>query len=212
MFQRYFQQQGRFTAGVATRYPTGSLTGPREHQHLAEGFTVGMRFHSAPVIRFCDAKPMHLGHVHQADGRWRLYAFGDDATLRDPVSRLAKLCQWLIDDDASPIVQYTLVGSDIDAVFDVRAILQQSHDTVEHDDLPRLLRPRKGTYQLIDYEKVFCPDTVSKVDVFDLRTIDRRAGALVVVRPDQYISQVLPLDGFDELTAFFKTIFLPPHR
>jgi len=33
--------------------------------------------------------------------------------------------------------------------------------------------------------------------------INRGAGALVVVRPDQYVSSVLPLDGYDELSEFF---------
>ena len=36
-----------------------------------------MRFHSAPVIRLADAKPMHLGHAARADGAWRLYVFAD---------------------------------------------------------------------------------------------------------------------------------------
>ena len=36
-----------------------------------------MRFHSAPVVRLSDAKPMHLGHTVKADGRWRLFAFAD---------------------------------------------------------------------------------------------------------------------------------------
>ena len=36
-----------------------------------------MRFHSAPVIRLADAKPVHLGHTVKADGRWRLFAFAD---------------------------------------------------------------------------------------------------------------------------------------
>src|SRR3954451_12641710 len=46
-FQRYFVQQGRFTAGVATRYAPSLITAEPVHQHLAEGFPVGMRFHSA---------------------------------------------------------------------------------------------------------------------------------------------------------------------
>ncbi len=50
---------------------------------------------------------------------------------------------------------------------------------------------------------MFTPlDDVDK-DIFDLRGIDRGAGALVVVRPDQYVSLVLPLDGYDELAEFF---------
>ncbi len=50
---------------------------PAEHQGLAAGFAVGMRFHSAPVLRLADARPMHLGHALKADGRWRLLAFAD---------------------------------------------------------------------------------------------------------------------------------------
>ena len=42
------------------------------HQDLAKGFTIGMRFHSAPVVRLADAKPMQLGHC--APRRRRLAA------------------------------------------------------------------------------------------------------------------------------------------
>jgi len=62
-FQRYFAAQGRFTAGVATRYTPSLITAVTEFQHLALGFPVGMRFHSAPVVRLADAKPVQLGHV-----------------------------------------------------------------------------------------------------------------------------------------------------
>jgi phenol 2-monooxygenase len=76
-FQRYFVAQGRFTAGVATRYAPSMITAEPTHGHLAEGFPVGMRFHSAPVLRLADAKPVELGHVARADGAWRVYAFAD---------------------------------------------------------------------------------------------------------------------------------------
>ena len=33
--------------------------------------------------------------------------------------------------------------------------------------------------------------------------IDRERGCMVVVRPDQYVAHVLPLDGFEPLAAFF---------
>ncbi len=36
----------------------------------------------------------------------------------------------------------------------------------------------------------------------------RTAGALVVVRPDQYVAHVLPLDAFDELDAFLGRFLL----
>ena len=80
-----------------------------------------------------------------------------------------------------------------------------SSPTIDLDwaDMHEFLRPRKGKLGLVDYEKVFTPvDDVDK-DIFDLRGIDRGSGALVVVRPDQYVSLVLPLDGYDELDKFF---------
>ena len=39
-------------------------------------------------------------------------------------------------------------------------------------------------------------------DVFDLRGVDRDAGCVVVVRPDQYVAHVLPLDAHAELADF----------
>src|SRR6266849_5261452 len=60
--QAYFVKSGRYTAGVATHYPPATvLTAEATHQNLAKGFTIGMRFHSAPVVRLADAKPVHLG-------------------------------------------------------------------------------------------------------------------------------------------------------
>jgi phenol 2-monooxygenase (NADPH) len=65
--QRYFVRHGRYTAGTAAHYRPSILTGEPTHQHLAAGLKIGMRFHSAPVIRLTDAKPVDLGHVVKAD-------------------------------------------------------------------------------------------------------------------------------------------------
>ena len=67
--------------------------------------------------------------------------------------------------------------------------------------------PRKGRFGLIDYEKVYCPDPKAG-DIFDLRGVDRETGCVVVVRPDQYVSHVLPLDGHEALAEFFAGILI----
>ena len=92
-FKRYFVKQGRFTAGTATRYAPSIISAELKHQNLAEGFVVGMRFHSAPVIRLADAKPMQLGHAIEADGRWRLFAFADRDDPTSPSSAFGALCR-----------------------------------------------------------------------------------------------------------------------
>ncbi|MGY1692874.1 FAD-binding monooxygenase [Geodermatophilus sp. SYSU D01105] len=201
--QRLYSEQGRFTAGVATHYEPSLITGAATSQDLAKGFVIGERFHSAPVVRLADAKRVHLGHVAQADGRWRLYAFADAADPRGADSRLRALCEFLAESADSPVRRYTPDGADVDAVFDLRAVVQQGHRELSVTGLPSLLLPRKGRFGLVDHEKVFCPDLKSGADVFDLRGIDRAQGCLVVVRPDQYVATVLPLDGTAELGEFF---------
>jgi phenol 2-monooxygenase len=203
--QAQFVQAGRYTAGVATRYAADTvLTGSAKYQGLARGFAIGMRFHSAPVIRLADAKPMQLGHVARADGAWRLYAFADADG-----SRLQALMEFLFDSAESPVRRFTPKDADIDSVIEVIGIYQQYHRDLKVDALPRMLLPRKGLFGLIDYEKVYTPDLKDGPDVFDLRGIDRAQGAMVIVRPDQFVANVLPLDAHGELRRYFEAFLLP---
>lgn len=202
--QAYFVQSGRYTAGVATRYtPTTVLTAEPKYQELARGFPIGMRFHSAPVIRLADAKPVQLGHAARADGACRIYAFADATS-----ERLRALTAFLTDSPNSPICRFTPSGADIDSVIDMRAIFQEGHRDLKVEDMPSILLPRKGCFGLVDYEKVFCAHLANGQDVFELRGIDRAQGAMVIVRPDQYVSNVLPLDAHDELAAFFAGVLV----
>jgi phenol 2-monooxygenase (NADPH) len=201
--QRYFVQHGRYTAGTATRYQPALLTGTSEHQHLAEGLTIGTRLHSTPVIRLGDGKLMQLGETLAADGRWRLIAFAGQSDKAESTSPVGKLCIYLTESPESPLKRYTPAGADVDAVFDVRAVFQQSHHTLAITAMPDLLFPHKGRYGLRDYEKAFCAVDDASQNIYNLRQIDRQNGCLVVVRPDQYIAQILPLDAADAFAAFF---------
>ncbi len=82
------------------------------------------------------------------------------------------------------------------------------HRPISFLTVPSLLLPRTGTLGLLDYEKAFAPDFRAGQDVFELRGIDREQGCMVVVRPDQYVAHVLPLDGFDALSEFFSAFLL----
>lgn len=206
--QDYFVRHGRYTAGTATHYTPSILTGAASHQHLAQGLVIGKRFHSAPVIRLGDAKPVHLGHAAQADGRFRIYAFSTAENPAASSSAIRALCDFLAESRQSPIRRYTPAGADIDAVIDLRAVFQQDHRELAIENMPPMLLPSKGRYGLYDYEKMFCPDLKSGHDVFTMRGIDRKAGCMVVVRPDQYVAQVLPLNDFAALAAYFDTFLL----
>ena len=202
-FQKYFVKQGRYTAGTETKYWRSIISAEPTYQHLAKGLVIGTRFHSAPVIRLADAKSVHLGHTIKADGRWRLFAFSGAEDPSAASSGINSLCDFLTRSPESPVTKYTSKGVDIDSVIDVRAIFQQGHRELVIGVMPSFLLPRKGRYQLRDYEKMFCPDLKSGNDIFDMRGIDRDNGCMIVVRPDQYIAHVLPLDARTELASFF---------
>ncbi|WP_028880409.1 FAD-dependent monooxygenase [Terasakiella pusilla] len=202
-FVRQFKENLEFTGGLAVKYGPSVLTGPDTYQGLATGQEVGRRFHSAPVVRLADAKQLQLGHVAQADGRWRIYAFAGKNDSSDKGSAIHKLADWLEKDANSPIVKYTKEGENIDGLIDFRAVFQQTFDLLAYEDMPSLLRPKTGKLGLMDHEKVFCVDHKGVGDIYDMRGIDREQGCMIVVRPDQYIAHILPLDGYDDLAAFF---------
>lgn len=206
--QEYFVRSGRYTAGTATHYPGSILTGASVHQHLAEGFPIGQRFHSAPVIRLADARSMQLGHTVRADGRWRLFAFAAAEDSQAATSGIAALCEFLAESPDSPMVRFTAPGEDRDAVIDLRAVFPQPHRDLKLERMPPLLLPKKGRFGLLDYEKIFCPDFESGDDIFEMRRINRQNGCMVIVRPDQYVAHVLPLNGYDELSSYFDGIML----
>lgn len=207
-FQQYFQKHGRYTAGVETRYAPSIITGTGRHQSLATGLVVGKRFHSAPVVRLADAKPMQLGHALRADGRWRILLFAPAQDTGAPGDPVVQLCDALAA-PSGPVRRVTPADADIDSRIDIRAVFQPPHREMSLATLPDLLLPRKGPFGLTDYEKVFCP-APGAPDIFDMRGIDRQNGALVVVRPDQFVAEILPMDPAGAgLDALFNGVLIP---
>lgn len=203
---REFVNNLPFTCGLTIQYDQGLLTGESTYRHLAKGLDIGKRFHSAPVIRLADAKPMHLGHCIEVDARFHLFIFAPATDAGSPGGPVANLCDWLENDLASPVRRHTALTEDLDAVIDVRAVFQQGFRALDHQAMPTILRPHVGRYGLCDYEKVFCSDAKPGSDIFEERGIDREAGCIVIVRPDQYIGHILPLDARELLSQYFSAI------
>jgi phenol 2-monooxygenase len=80
-FAEYFTKSGRYMAGFTARYEDSRVTGSEgSEERVATGVRVGMRFPSAQVVRFCDARPCQLQPVCKSDGRWRVVVFAGDIT------------------------------------------------------------------------------------------------------------------------------------
>lgn len=200
--EEFYVQTAEFPAGFMTEYTESMLTGTAEHQDLAPGFPLGKRFKSVMTTRVSDAVDVHLGHHHRADGRFRVYAFADASG-----ERLNAWAEWLLSNTASPLQRFTPLGGDLDAIFDVKAVYQQEHHGVDIMQASKLFLPLTGPFQLVDYEKIYAAKPGE--DIFDERGISRD-GAVVIVRPDHYVSAVLPLTDPEAVARFFEPIFLTP--
>jgi phenol 2-monooxygenase len=183
----FYVRTAEFPAGFMTEYTESMLT-------------IGKRFKSVRTTRVSDAVELHLGHHHRADGRFRVYAFADASG-----ERLNSWAEWVLSNEASPLHRFTPEGADIDAIFDVKAVYQQHHHSVDISQASKLFLPASGPFGLTDYEKIYAalPDE----DIFELRGISRE-GAVVVVRPDHYVSAILPLDRPEQLGEFFEGLLL----
>jgi phenol 2-monooxygenase len=201
----FYTATTEFLFGFMTQYEPSMVVAGAPHQARATGFPTGKRFKSAPVRRVADGNPVHLGHHHRADGRWRLYAFADTAGPGEP-SALTHWATWLAESPESPVLAYTRAEGDLDSLFDLLVVYQQPHTAIDLGRVPPVFLPRVGPFELIDYEKVYAADPAD--DIFDVRGVDR-SGCVVVVRPDQYVAHVLPLTATAELAAFFEPILIP---
>ena len=204
--EKFMARQNGFVAGTAIEYFPSYICTGQENQTLASGFNIGQRFHSAEAIRVSDGRCQHLGHLNKADGRWRLFIFGSHQNPTDSTSDSAQLIHFLAKSESSPVIKYTPEGTDIDSVIDVYGVFQQRDLAIE--EIPGFLWPAKGKYGLNDYEKVFHADQDN--DIYALRGIDRSQGCMVIVRPDQHIANILPLNAQTELSAFFDEFMLVP--
>jgi len=196
----YYLATAEFPSGFMTHYGPSAITADAPAQELASGFPVGKRFKSVEVVRVCDGNPVHLGHHATADGRWRVYAFADaeGSALREWAAAAREIVE-----------RFTPEGADLDAVFDVKAVYPGRWEDVV--DVPELFRPRSGPLGLTDGEKVFAaaPSAWTSADIFAEREIAAE-GAVVVVRPDQYVAHVLPLTDPAGLERFFAGVIAQP--
>lgn len=202
--EKFIAKQNGFIAGTSIGYDPSFIVTGIENQNLAKGFVIGQRFHSAKALRVADGRPQHLGHLNKADGRWRIFIFGNQQNPTDKASDAYKLIDYLASSESSPVKKYTPKGADIDSVIDVYSVFQQQGLAI--DELHDFLWPAKGKFGLRDYEKVFC--AMTDEDIFELRGINSNQGCVLVVRPDQHIANILPLNAHKELSDFFAGFML----
>ena len=197
---QFYVSTQEFPMGFMTQYQPSVLTDAGESQELATGYPIGKRFRSAQTVRVADGNKVHLGHLHKADGRFRIYAFADQGGLGEG-SEMSRWAEWMKSNPSSPVVKYTPQGGDLNSVFDVKAIYQDEYTDINVHQVPSLFRPEVGPYGIEDLNNVFGGGLGTAI--FAERGINTAEGVVVVVRPDQYVAAVLPMSATGMLSALF---------
>ncbi|AKK04210.1 FAD-binding monooxygenase [Corynebacterium epidermidicanis] len=195
--EEFYVKTAEFPAGFMTQYTDSLITFGESRQELATGYPLGKRFKSELVSRVSDGNPIHLGHQATADGRWRVYVFADAAG-----QKINDWAAWWSDSDNSP-QRHTPAG-DTDALFDVRVIYPRPHAEISIPEVPSAFKPVVGAFDIEYWEKVY--GVSEKHNIFADRGIGAK-GAVVVVRPDQYVAGIFGLNETEALAEFMNPIF-----
>jgi len=175
----------------------------------ASQLVVGKRFPSAQVATVSSGLPRQLCDVMAADGRWRIVAFAGD--VREPSRRMAldTFVQYL--DSAEGVVsRYTPADADRDSIFDVLTVVASPRIELDYESFPDALRPVRGPHRLREHNKVFADCETYRSGhgrAYELYGVGAD-GALVVIRPDGYISAILGFEQHALLDQFFAGFML----
>ncbi|EPQ27980.1 uncharacterized protein PFL1_04307 [Pseudozyma flocculosa PF-1] len=188
---------------------------------------VGQRLNTAQVVCVADARPWQLVDWLPSDGRWRLLLFcGNlvDAAQRPRIEAFARYLETQL------LPRYTPARHDVDSVIDCLTISSTPRTACELSDYPAILHPlttkwhRPGSASAAagdvgearaksqDYWKIFCDDESYHAGhgrAYEKYGIDAQRGAVVVARPDGYVSLLVALDDVDRIDAFFDKCMLP---
>ncbi|PWY88562.1 putative phenol 2-monooxygenase [Aspergillus sclerotioniger CBS 115572] len=214
-FQEGFIKSGKYTAGLTAQYDKSLITSDTGlSKNLATNVAVGMRLPSAQVVRFCDSKPMQLAASLKSDGRWRVIAFVGDLRVSQNMVALKALGDYLGSDE-SPLHMFRVKGGDADSVIEPMLVGYGKRDGVELAQVPECFRPITGKHHIRDLHKIFFDDESydrGHGHVYEHLGISPDQGSIVIVRPDQYVSAVLSLDGYRRIGPFFEGFMTPQKR
>ncbi|KAK1778754.1 FAD binding domain-containing protein [Copromyces sp. CBS 386.78] len=208
-FAEKFVQAGRYTAGQAIQYDaSGVVEIGAKDKELVMNVTVGMRFPSAQVVRFCDARAMQLVNGLPADGQWYLIVFAGDISQKEGKARLEKVSQAL----DNVVKRFTPASASPDSVIDRVLVIYGNRTEVEQEQIPEFFTPVTGKWHQKNLFKVYADDesyNSGHGHAYETYGVDFEAGALVIVRPDHYVAKVSALDdNIEQSTQKFFDGFL----
>ncbi|KAJ7481887.1 FAD binding domain-containing protein [Mycena latifolia] len=215
-FQALWVRMGKWTSGTAVKYSPSLIVADSspEKAAFAQNIIIGSHFESQMVVCYADAHATQFADRLVSNGRWRLIVFAANMANPKQLQRFKDLCDGLANDSKSPIKKYTLPAADVNSVIEVLALTSSPRRALPYSAFPDLACPLVGKFRYPTYDQIFS-DEVSYLDgggaAYAAYGVDPDGpGCVVLVRPDQYVADVLGFERcVENLANFFDRFMIP---
>ncbi|GAA5961789.1 hypothetical protein JCM3765_004073 [Sporobolomyces pararoseus] len=206
-FKDVFATGNLFAAGMSIDYADSIVSGKTASKpELATKLKVGERFFSAQVVNAASATPDQLTTRIPFTGAYRLLIFAGDVAQKGPIDRLKRLANYL-DGPDSPVSKYTPGKLPRWSVIDPITIHSSPRTSLELYDFPQ-----PSIFHPHNYKRIYVDEpSYHRGDgkAYETYGISKETGAIVVVRPDQYVGLIVGLEDYSLLDDYFSSFMLP---
>lgn len=217
MMQKVAELFEEFADGLRSFYGASPLVWKNEGEEgppCARGMIPGERLQAVKLRNQADGNVKWTTRLLESDGRFRLVILAGDMRDAAQKQRVEALGQFLGDGGklAKTIKQRYASIPQFESPLDIFTIHSSPWQEVEYFDFPESVRsvdPVMGW----DYNAVLCDDAcIWDRDCdgkgYEKWGVDRVRGAMLIVRPDQYIGWVGELEDVNEMTHYLDGILM----
>ncbi|KAJ5091493.1 hypothetical protein NUU61_006363 [Penicillium alfredii] len=208
-----------FADGLKAFYGASSLVwkpeGGEEVPAVARCLIPGERFPPAKLRNQAEGGTHWTMRLMKSDGRFRVVILAGDMRKYEQKQRVHTLGHLLAGHGAvngSLMRRYAPIPGRFDSPLDLMTIHSAPWAQAEFFDFPDILRPLDPVMGWA-YGKIWCDDAPGWDRYCDGRAyetwgVDRTRGALVVIRPDQYIGWVGELENVDQMVRYLDGVLV----
>ena len=203
-----------FAEGLLSHYGDSPLV-HKNGQKIAKNLSPGEKLISAKVRSQADGITRWTTRVFQSDGRFRILLLAGDVRVEEQKHRVLTFGEYLASPD-SVLRRFSRKAAKLHATIDVVTIHSAPVEDVQLFDFPQALRPFDEDNGW-EYDKIWgdekCHwDLQCDGRVYEKWGVDRQKGAVVALRPDQYIGWIGDLEDVEGLSKYFGGIFRAPKQ
>jgi phenol 2-monooxygenase len=224
-YQNFRDGFSKFLSGISVTYEPNALVtrlaadreprqsgnsngdiAPQSVAGIAKNIALGQRLPSHKVVCQCESTAVHLASALPSTGKWRILVFAGDLSSKEQEDIVHHLGETL----QSLQRKYSKDGSHTTSTIEVLLLHSGSRTSVEPLDLHEVYHPWDGA-QGWDLWKIFSDDAGDFEpcsSAYKKYGVDKKDGCLAILRPDQHVSFVGPLDHHSPVESFFANFMI----